>query len=81
MTALRFPYGIANFARIIEGGHYYVDRTDRIARLEQMGDQLLLLRPQRFGKSLWLSTLENYYDLARAEQFASLFGHLWIWRG
>ena len=42
-----------------------MDRSDRIALLEEAGSQLLFLRPRRFGKSLWLSTLENYYDLAR----------------
>ncbi len=35
---------------------------------EQAGDQLLFLRPRRFGKSLWLSVLESYYDLARADR-------------
>jgi hypothetical protein len=42
------------------------------------GRQLLLLRPRRFGKSLWLSTLANYYDIARAEQFEAQFGQLKI---
>ncbi len=75
---MRFPYGIANFRKIREGGYFYVDRTDRIALLEEAGSQLLFLRPRRFGKSLWLSTLENYYDLARADDFDRLFGGLKI---
>ena len=37
----------------------------RIALIEEAGSQLLFLRPRRFGKSPWLSTLENDYDLAR----------------
>ncbi len=69
---MRFPYGIADFYKIQEGGYFYVDRTDRIALIENAGKQLLFLRPRRFGKSLWLSTLENYYDLARAEDFERL---------
>ncbi len=73
-----FPYGIANFRKIREGGYFYVDRTDRIPLLEEAGSQLLFLRPRRFGKSLWLSTLENYYDLARAADFERLFGGLKI---
>ncbi len=60
MTQLRFPYGIADFRAIHEDGAVYIDRTDRIATIESIGRQLLLLRPRRFGKSLWLSTLENY---------------------
>ena len=75
---MRFPYGLANFQTIAEEGYLYIDRTDRIGAIEEGGRQLLLLRPRRFGKSLWLSTLENYYDLAKAEQFEQLFGHLKI---
>jgi hypothetical protein len=75
---MRFPYGIADFRAIIDEGYFYVDRTDRIPLIEEAGKQLLFLRPRRFGKSLWLSTLENYYDLARAEDFERLFGGLKI---
>jgi len=75
---MRFPHGISDFHKISSERRFYVDRTDRIARIEDGGDQLLLLRPRRFGKSLWLSTLENYYDLAKADQFEQLFGHLKI---
>ena len=75
---MRFPYGIADFAAIMEEGYFYVDRTDRIPLIENAGKQLLFLRPRRFGKSLWLSTLENYYDLARADDFQRLFGGLKI---
>ena len=75
---MRFPYGIADFRKMREEGYFYVDRTDRIPLIEEAGSQLLFLRPRRFGKSLWLSTLENYYDLARAADFDRLFGGLKI---
>jgi hypothetical protein len=75
---MQFPYGIADFRTLREEGYFYVDRTDRIPLVEAFGSQLILLRPRRFGKSLWLSTLENYYDLARADDFARLFGDLKI---
>ena len=77
---IRFPYGLADFQKIREENYFYVDRTDRIALIENAGDQLLFLRPRRFGKSLWLSVLENYYDLARADRFEELFGDLKIGR-
>ena len=77
---MKFPYGLADFQKIREENYFYVDRTDRIALMEQAGDQLLFLRPRRFGKSLWLSVLENYYDLARADRFEQLFGDLKIGR-
>lgn len=75
---MRFPYGLADFAAIRDEDYFYVDRTDRIPLVETAGKQLLFLRPRRFGKSLWLSTLENYYDLARAADFERLFGGLKI---
>ena len=75
---LKFPYGISDFYRIITDNYYYVDRTSHIPLLEEAGLQLLFLRPRRFGKSLLLSTLENYYDVAKADEFDKLFGHLAI---
>ncbi|MDM8531750.1 AAA family ATPase [Anaerolineales bacterium HSG25] len=75
---IKFPYGIANFYDIITDDYLYIDRTDRIRLLEEMGKYILFLRPRRFGKSLWLSTLQNYYDLAKADEFERLFGHLAI---
>ena len=75
---MRFPYGVCDFNKIITDKLFYCDRTDRIASLENTGYYLLFLRPRRFGKSLLLSMLENYYDLAREERFHDLFGHLLI---
>ena len=75
---MRFPYGLCDFEKLISQQYFYADRTDRIALLENAGDQLLFLRPRRFGKSLLLSMLDNYYDLAKAAKFSQLFGHLKI---
>jgi len=75
---IKFPYGISDFYRVSSEGYFYVDRTQSIPLLEAAGDQLLFLRPRRFGKSLWLSLLENYYDVARAGDFERLFGQLAI---
>lgn len=75
---MRFPYGNCDFYSLITEGYLYVDRTDRIATIEEAGKNLLLLRPRRFGKSLLLSMLENYYDVAKADEFERLFGHLAI---
>lgn len=57
-------------------GYLYLDRTQHIPLLETAGKQLVFLRPRRFGKSLLLSTLANYYDLNREGEFAALFGDL-----
>ncbi len=77
---MKFPYGVSDFEKLISEGYFYVDRTDRIPLLESLGDQLIFLRPRRFGKSLLLTMLENYYDVAKADRFARLFGHLAIGR-
>ncbi len=77
---MKFPYGIADFYKIITGGYFYVDRTASIPQIEEAGEQLLFLRPRRFGKSLLLSMLENYYDLKKAAEFDRLFGGLAIGR-
>ena len=75
---MKFPYGISDFYKIITENYFYIDRTSKIPLIEEVGSQLLFLRPRRFGKSLLLSMLENYYDISKAEQFDKLFGHLYI---
>ncbi len=73
---MKFPYGLFNFDTIRRENYFYQDRTGLIPRLEDAGKQLLFLRPRRFGKSLLLSMLEHYYDVRKASEFATLFGHL-----
>ena len=75
-ASMKFPYGLSDFGKLIQEGYWYQDRTSRLALLEAAGNQLIFLRPRRFGKSLLLSMLEHYYDLNRADQFATLFGGL-----
>ncbi len=72
---MKFPYGMCDFKTIVTEGYVYCDRTAYIPLIEQ-GRYLLFLRPRRFGKSLLLSMLANYYDLAKADLFETLFGHL-----
>ena len=73
---IKFPYGISDFNYIRSKGMLYVDRTASIPALEIAGQQLLFLRPRRFGKSLLLSMLANYYDINKAGEFVRLFGDL-----
>ncbi len=75
---MRIPYGIADFYSLRTEGQLYVDRTDRIPVIEELGKSQLFLRPRRFGKSLWLSTLACYYDLRLADEHEVLFGDLAI---
>lgn len=75
---MKFPYGLADFYKIYKEGYFYQDRTHYIPIVEARSAQLLFLRPRRFGKSLWLSVLAYYYDVAHAATFAMLFGDLAI---
>jgi len=78
---MNIPYGISNFADIIQSNCYYVDKTKYIPLLESQRygrKYSLFLRPRRFGKSLFLSMLEYYYDIKRKDQFEELFGNLYI---
>ncbi len=77
---LRLPYGVASFEGIRSEGCYYIDRTRYIPILEGLGKYLLLLRPRRFGKSMFLNTLAAYYDLNKKQEFAKLFAGLHIGR-
>ena len=76
--AKRVPYGVSNFKKIIKFNQYYVDKTIYIPMLEDQPDYLIFIRPRRFGKSLFLSMLETYYDCNLKDQFKELFGELWI---
>ncbi len=77
---MKFPYGLSNFNALITEGYYYCDRTGRVPVLEDAGKYLLFIRPRRFGKSLLLSMLSHYYDMANKDRFAELFGGLEIGR-
>ncbi|MDR2728695.1 MAG: AAA family ATPase, partial [Chitinispirillales bacterium] len=75
----KIPYGQSNFADMIESGYAYVDKTRYIELLENENNRYqFFIRPRRFGKSLFLSILENYYDINRKEKFESLFGEFYI---
>jgi hypothetical protein len=76
---MKIPYAISNYESIKLEGFEYVDRTSRIPLTEDAGKYLLFLRPRRFGKSLWLSTLKNYYNIAKADVFDQLFEGTWIY--
>jgi len=75
------PYGIPHFPSIAEEGYVYVDKTPYISKLEELGEKYIFyLRPRKFGKSLFISTLEYYYDLKHADKFDRLFGDFYIGR-
>ena len=73
------PYGLSNFELIRTENYVYVDKTRFIEMLENESSKYhFLIRPRKFGKSLFLSTLRHYYDICYADNFETLFGDLYI---
>ena len=77
-TDLKIPYGIADFKRIRDEGWYYVDKSEYVAKLEERDSFVFFVRPRRFGKSLFISMMQCYYDRREKENFERLFGGLWL---
>ena len=75
----KLPYGISNYEELIEDGYYYIDKTEYIKKIENLAEKrIMFLRPRKFGKTLFTSTLENYYDVAKANKFERLFRGTYI---
>ena len=58
---MKYPIGIQSFEKMITEGYCYVDKTDLLYQLVKEGVIYFLSRPRRFGKSLLVSTLKNYF--------------------
>lgn len=78
MAMKKIPYGLSDFRLLQTDDYYYVDKTRFIEELENSPRFLFMIRPRRFGKSLWLSILHAYYDVALADEFDALFGKYYI---
>ena len=74
----RIPYGISDFNQLRSDNCYLVDKTSYLPLIEQMPNYLFLIRPRRFGKSLFLSMMRTYYDILQRDNFDKYFGDLWI---
>ena len=78
-TYKRLPYGETNFESVRKENYAYVDKTRFIETLEKENNKRqFFIRPRKFGKSLFLTMLMNYYDLLQADRFRELFGGLYI---
>ena len=75
----KLPNGISNYEELIEDGYLYVDKTRYIEKMESLTDKrIMFLRPRKFGKTLFTSVLENYYDVRKVDKFDKLFGETYI---
>ena len=70
----KLPYGISNYKTIALENYIYIDKTAYIEKIENYhAPFLFFLRPRRFGKSLFVSLLQNYYDVNEKDNFDILF--------
>ena len=67
----RLPYGMMNFADIRQDNYYYVDKTMYLPLIEDTASYIFMIRPRRFGKSLFLSIMKAYYDILQKDRFES----------
>ena len=73
MSKLSIPVGISNFEKIRNGGFYYIDKTGLIAELVRSSAEVTLItRPRRFGKTLGMSMLESFFDIAKTQKNYSM---------
>ena len=78
MQVKKIPYGDADFGKIIQQNKLYVDKTRFIHELESLADYIFIIRPRRFGKSLWINLLQYYYDINLKNYFNELFKETYI---
>ena len=79
MKPKKITYGQCNFYKIRTENYAYVDKTRFIEQIENEANSYhFLIRPRKFGKSLFLSMLRHYYDVCYTDKFDVLFGDLYI---
>ena len=75
----KLPTGISNYEELVRDNCIYVDKTMYIKKLEDLSDKrIMFFRPRKFGKTLFTSTLQNYYDIAKTDKFEELFKNTYI---
>ena len=75
----KLPIGRDDLKDIIEGNFYYVDKTKLLEELLEKGAYIALFpRPRRFGKSLMLSTIDEFFNIEKKEANKDLFNGLYI---
>ena len=67
MKEMNIPVGVSDFEEIRKNGYYYIDKSGLIGELlSRTGTKVTLItRPRRFGKTLGMSMLENFFDIRK----------------
>ena len=71
-TLKRLPVGIQTYSEVVDMDCLYVDKTEYICKMVKLSKYIFLSRPRRFGKSLFVSTLQAYFE-GRRELFKGLY--------
>jgi len=79
MDYKELPIGISDFTELREGNYYYVDKTEYLTKMEKTAKYLFFTRPRRFGKSLFVSMVRDYYDINARDRFEAEFKGTWIY--
>ena len=75
----KLPMGMSNYEEIVKENRIYVDKTMYIKKIENLADKtIMFLRPRKFGKTLFTSILECYYDINKKDKFEELFKNTYI---
>jgi hypothetical protein len=78
--SVNIAIGIQDFSTIIQGNYFYIDKTPFIKEWWDCGDSATLItRPRRFGKTLTMSMVEQFFSIDYAGR-SNLFEHLAIWK-
>ena len=72
MKLKRLPVGIQTYEKLVNNNCLYVDKTEYIYKMINLGSYIFLSRPRRFGKSLLVSTLQAYFE-GKKDLFKGLF--------
>ena len=72
-TLKAIPYGVGKYEDMSQYNYYYVDKTGYLEHIEKAGRYIFFIRPRRFGKTLFISMMEAYYDIYKKNQFEKLF--------
>ena len=75
---IKIPYGISGFERIRREGFKYIDKTKYIRDIEKEA-YCMYVRPRRFGKTLFTTTLDAYYSIDKKDEYEELFKGLDIY--
>ncbi len=75
----KIPIGVDDFKKLISDNYFYIDKTKFIEDIVNDGAEVkLFTRPRRFGKTLNMSMLKNFFDIKEAEENKKLFDNLYI---